>query len=74
MKGSLSMKKLIILAMVLMTLVACGGSADEAPITRLTNSDAWDESSSWSPDGTKIAFDSTRDGNSQIYVMDYVSN
>ena len=24
----------------------------------------------WSPDGTKIAFSSTRDGNSEIYVMD----
>ena len=25
---------------------------------------------SWSPDGTKIAFDSNRDGNPEIYVMD----
>jgi TolB protein len=24
---------------------------------------------SWSPDGEKIAFDSDRDGNSEIYVM-----
>ena len=25
---------------------------------------------SWSPDGSKIAFDSDRDGNCEVYVMD----
>jgi len=42
--------------------------------TRLTNNDAEDEYPSWSPDGTKIAFTSDRDGNYEIYVMDYVSS
>ena len=39
-------------------------------LRRLTNHDAEDMSPSWSPDGTQIAFQSTRDGNSKIYVMD----
>jgi hypothetical protein len=42
--------------------------------TRLTNNDAEDAIPSWSPDGTKIAFISDRDGNYEIYVMDYVSS
>lgn len=36
---------------------------------RLTNNPARDDSPDWSPDGTQIAFTSTRDGNSEIYVM-----
>ena len=36
----------------------------------LTNHRAWDSSPSWSPDGKHIAFDSWRDGNGEIYVMD----
>ena len=65
------MKKIILLIVVLMMLVACGGSAD---ITRLTNNDGMNESPSWSPDGAKIVFVSTRDGNRdsdnrEIYTM-----
>jgi dipeptidyl aminopeptidase/acylaminoacyl peptidase len=37
--------------------------------TRLTHNSAVDEHPVWSPDGTKIAFTSNRDGNYQIYVM-----
>jgi Tol biopolymer transport system component len=36
----------------------------------LTNHPAIDNNPVWSPDGTKIAFVSDRDGNSEIYVMD----
>lgn len=36
----------------------------------LTDNLAEDENPAWSPDGTKIAFTSYRDGNAEIYVMD----
>jgi TolB protein len=35
----------------------------------LTNSAGNDDQPAWSPDGTKLAFRSDRDGNSEIYVM-----
>ncbi len=37
--------------------------------TRLTNNDASDSSPAWSPDGSRIAFDSNRIGYGDIYVM-----
>ncbi len=44
-------------------------NADGTNPTRLTFNTAMDVFASWSPDGTKIAFASTRDGNAEIYVM-----
>jgi TolB protein len=35
----------------------------------LTATDDRDGNLSWSPDGTRVAFDSTRDGNLELYVM-----
>ncbi len=37
--------------------------------TRLTGNASYEDCPRWSPDGTKIAFESTRDGNREIYVM-----
>ena len=45
-------------------------NADGSGMTRLTNNPAGDLSPSWSPDNTKIIFDSRRDGKWDIYVMD----
>ena len=44
-------------------------NADGSGQTRLTNNDAWDQFPSWSPDGSRIAFRSYRDGDYDIYVM-----
>ena len=44
-------------------------NADGTDQRSLSGDDFDDGSPSWSPDGTKIAFTSTRDGNDQIYVM-----
>ena len=40
-----------------------------APATRLTVHDAFDSRPDWSPDGRRIAFNSNRDGNWEVYVM-----
>jgi len=44
--------------------------ADGSNQTNLTNGSGNNSNPVWSPDGSKIAFDSDRDGNSEIYVMD----
>jgi len=44
--------------------------ADGTNITRLTDSQGLDTSPVWSPDRTRIAFVSDRDGNDEIYAMD----
>jgi len=37
---------------------------------RLTADNAWNLDASWSPDGRRIIYQSTRDGRSDVYVMD----
>ncbi|HEY47442.1 MAG TPA: hypothetical protein G4O14_11745 [Anaerolineae bacterium] len=36
---------------------------------QLTDTQAWDSSPCWSPDGERIVFQSSRDGNNEIYIM-----
>ncbi|MBU0492213.1 MAG: VCBS repeat-containing protein [Chloroflexi bacterium] len=48
---------------------ALQGTADGAP-RPLTDGQTNDRFADWSPDGTRIAFSSNRDGNFEIYVMD----
>ncbi len=44
--------------------------ADGSSPTRLSDGAGHDTEPAWSPDGTRIAFVSSRDGNSELYVMD----
>ena len=45
-------------------------NADGSGVSNLTNHPAFDWFPHWSPDGSKIAFHSNRDGNFEIYIMD----
>ena len=44
-------------------------NADGTNQTGITDNPASDEAPAWSPDGSKIAFDTGREGNEEIYVM-----
>ncbi|MDD3819572.1 MAG: DUF5050 domain-containing protein, partial [Actinomycetota bacterium] len=44
-------------------------NVDGSEKIRLTDLDEWNNNPCFSPDGTKIAFSSNRDGNSEIYLM-----
>ena len=39
-------------------------------MTNLTDDDEWNVRPSWSTDGSKILFESTRDGTRDIFIMD----
>jgi Tol biopolymer transport system component len=47
-----------------------GAQGGELTLYQLTNNEEDDALPDWSPDGTQMAFASTRDGNWEIYVMD----
>ena len=44
-------------------------NADGTKVTQITNNDAQDIGAVWSPDGTRFAFYSNRDGDFEIFVM-----
>jgi Tol biopolymer transport system component len=44
-------------------------NADGSGQVNLTNNPASEGSAAWSPDGSRIAFTSDRDGNTEVYVM-----
>jgi TolB protein len=46
------------------------GDGNGDNLRRLTDNAAVDSHATWSPDGRRLAFQSNRDGNSEIYVMD----
>lgn len=45
-------------------------SRAKSTLVRLTNNSAMDHRPVWSPDGSRIAFSSNRDGKNEIYLMD----
>ena len=47
---------------------------DGTNLTPLTSDDANGNQPTWSPDGSKILFYSNKDGNFEIYILDYGSN
>jgi len=44
-------------------------NVDGSDLVNISNHESRDQWPSWSPDGTRIAFQSYRDGNWEIYVM-----
>ena len=51
------------------TIRQAGFTPYSPPVQRLTDNPADDMRPDWSPDGSQIVFQSDRDGNLEIYVM-----
>lgn len=58
-----------IVASVCLSLLLASPASQAAERVRLTEHPAEDRAPSWSPDGTRVLFESHRDGNSEIYVV-----
>ncbi|MEQ6165766.1 hypothetical protein AAOE16_01115 [Ekhidna sp. MALMAid0563] len=49
-------------------------NADGGDLTQHTFNDAFEADISWSPDGSKLAIKSYRDGNDEVYIIDLITN
>jgi Tol biopolymer transport system component len=63
-------KRHIYLAAIGLVVIAVMTDAEAYEITQITFEPSYEGQPAWSPDGSKIAFVSDRDGNYEIYVMD----
>jgi Tol biopolymer transport system component len=63
-------KRHIYLAAIGLVIIAVLTNAKAYEITQLTFEPSYEGQPAWSPDGSKIAFVSKRDGNPEIYLMD----
>jgi len=63
-------KSYIYLTVIGLVIMAILTDAEAYEITQITFEPSYEGQPAWSPDGSKIAFVSDRDGNKEIYVMD----
>jgi dipeptidyl aminopeptidase/acylaminoacyl peptidase len=64
------MKKICMFLALLMVRSMVISAQDMFPVRQLTTDPTQDGFATWSPDGKKIAFNSTRSGNFDIWIMD----
>jgi Tol biopolymer transport system component len=66
----MNMKKICMFLALLMVRSMVISTQDMFPVRQLTTDPTQDGFATWSPDGKKIAFNSTRSGNFDIWIMD----
>jgi dipeptidyl aminopeptidase/acylaminoacyl peptidase len=66
----MNMKKICMFLALLIVQSMVISARDMFPVRQLTTDPTQDGFATWSPDGKKIAFNSTRSGNFDIWIMD----